>query len=161
MSSEKNGLTLIEVLVAILIFSIGVIGVITLFPLSIQNVQTSQDVLIATELAASTLEFFNQPGIQDAVAGGLILSGFMPIKDIDSGGSIVIPNTQEYHDLDDSTLSERYTGYERAVDVSLIPSDADFNDRYSVTVTIRWNDVRGRGRTFRMSGIIYAYKKAL
>lgn len=161
MISRKNALTLIEVLIAILVFSIGVIAVITMFPLSLQNVQTSQDILVATELASSTLEYFNQPvrSVQGAIAAGSLMSGFMPIKDINSAGSIIIPNTQSYYELEDDTIIPRYIGYERAIEAELMPSDSDFMDRYLVTVTIRWDDSRGRSQNFSLSGIIFANKR--
>ncbi len=161
MRSKKNALTLVEVLVAILVFSIGVIAVITLFPLSLQNVQTSQDVLIATELAASTVEYFNQPvnNVQAAILTNAILRGFMPIKDTNAHGRAIVPNTQMYVLLDDSTLIERYIGYERAIDVRMLASDADFTSRHILRVTIRWNDSRGRSREFTTSSIIFVNKR--
>ncbi len=161
MKSRKNALTLVEVLVAILVFSIGVIAVITLFPLSLQNVQTSQDLLIATELAASTVEYFNQPvnDIQAAILTSAILRGFMPIKDTNAGGRAIVPNTQMYVYLGDETLIERYIGYERAIDVRQLPADADFTERHLLRVTIRWNDSRGRAREFTTSSIIFTNKR--
>lgn len=160
MNTEKNALTLVEVLIAVLVFSIGIIGVILLFPISIENISVSQDLLIATELASSTIEFFNQPIVQieDAIKNNTIMTGFMPIKDFDSGGDLIIINSVEYDNLGDDAVIERYMEYERAISLSTLSADADLSERYSIVVTIRWNDSRGRSRTFSLSGVLYPYK---
>lgn len=158
--SSKNALTLVEVLVAVIVFSIGIVGVLTLFPLSVHNIQVSQDLLIVAELASSTISFFNQPIdlIEEAVKNSGIMAGFMPIKDIDSNGEIVIINSQEYFNLGDDTIIEHYIDYQRAIEINVLPADSTFAERHEIIVIIRWNDSRGRSRTFRVSGILYPDK---
>lgn len=103
--NTQKGFTLIEVLVAGLVLTVGMLGVLSLFAYSVGTLQTSQEDLIARQKAKEGLESafsardsgqitFDQ--IQNISNGGIFVDGFMQIYD--PPGADGIANT-----LDDST----------------------------------------------------------
>ena len=156
MKSSK-GLTVIEVLMAAMLVIFGLIAIGYTFPRSLQIVETSQDIMVATEIATNTLELLNQPfpHITDALRNGSILTGLMNIYEL---GPDMIPNS-----ADDQTQPRiaRYEKFQRAVTVTILPANGTYSDRAVVEVLVQWQDIQQRSRNFTVSATIDLEKAAL
>lgn len=152
MSGRNRGFGIVEVLIALLLFSIGILAISSLFPLSIKNVETSQDILIATEILTATIELLNQPSetIQSRLVDGRFQNTFQPIREL---VDIDLPNRPGYDD-DVNPLIERYIGFERQILIESLSAEIGFGPRVRVVVTIRWTDSTGRQRSISMPSII-------
>ena len=74
LSSKNKGFTLIELIIAIFILSVGILGVLGMFPLGIQVAKSSEMATVATQLAqAKTEEIISQP-YQEIFIGEVIES---------------------------------------------------------------------------------------
>ena len=69
------GFSLIEIMVAVVIFSVGVLGLGALFPLAVRNVNQGAMLTRATQHAQSKLEDLLDAGIGDLSAGADTLGG--------------------------------------------------------------------------------------
>ncbi len=91
--SRQSGFSLIEVLVAAVVLTIGLVGVLSVFSVAIATTQTSQENLIAKQLANDAMEsIFTARNtsqvqwlqIQNVGAGttpdGIFVTGFQPIN---------------------------------------------------------------------------------
>lgn len=147
-----RGFGLVEVLIALLLFTIGILAISNLFPLSLRNVETSQDILIASEIITGTIELLNQPSnpVQSAIASGIIMNNFQPIREL---AGFLVPNVPGY-DTDANPIILRYTGYERQILINSMPAEKAYGPRARVVVNVRWSDNTGRQRTMSMPAII-------
>ncbi len=59
---ETKGVGLLEVLVAMTILSIGIIGAMQLFPMAMRNVQTANERTVITNMASSRLQELQSAG---------------------------------------------------------------------------------------------------
>lgn len=146
----NRGFGIIEVLVALLLFSVGILAISGIFPLSVRNVETSQDVLIATEILTGTIELLNQPSntVQNALVDNMIRRDFQPIREL---GGAVVPNIPGYQN---NPVIPRYSHFERQILTDPMVPSAEFGPRVRVTVTVRWTDPSGRVRNISMPSII-------
>ncbi|MCK4545845.1 MAG: hypothetical protein KAW17_00250 [Candidatus Eisenbacteria sp.] len=69
------GFSVIEIMVAVVIFSIGVLGLGALFPLAIRNVNQSAMMTRATQYSKSKMEDLMDAGAQRVVSGADTLNG--------------------------------------------------------------------------------------
>jgi prepilin-type N-terminal cleavage/methylation domain-containing protein len=69
------GFSVIEIMVAVVIFSIGVLGLGALFPLAIRNVNQSAMMTRATQYAKSKMEDLMDAGAPTVTSGSDTLSG--------------------------------------------------------------------------------------
>lgn len=150
--TNSRGFGLVEVLIALLLFTIGILAISNIFPLSVRNVETSQDILIASEIMTGTIELLNQPSnpVQTALASGAIQNTFQRIRELEG---FIVPNVAGYND-NSNPLIPRYTSFERQILVTRMPDDPDYGPRVRVVVTVRWTDTTGRQRTMSMPAVI-------
>ncbi len=71
----EPGFSLIEIMVAVVVFSIGVLGLAALFPLAIKNVNQGAMLTRATQHAQSKMEDLMDAGIGELDSGADTLSG--------------------------------------------------------------------------------------
>ncbi len=150
--NKTGGFGLVEVLIALLLFTIGILAISNIFPLSVKNVETSQDLLIASEILTGTIELLNQPSnpVQTALASNAIMNTFQPIREL---ANHVVPNVAGYDDPG-NPLIPRYQNFERQILVNRMPEDPEYGPRVRVVVTVRWTDTTGRQRTMSMPAVI-------
>lgn len=72
---ERTGFSLIEIMVAVVIFSIGVLGLGALFPLAVRNVNQGAMLTRATQHAQSKMEELMDAGVDNLTSGADTLSG--------------------------------------------------------------------------------------
>lgn len=118
-TGDSLGFTLIEIVIAISIFSIGVIAVLNLFPKGLRLSQESKELSVATNLAQEKIEEYLAKNY-DEIPTGIIEAKSRVDND---------PNSQFY-------------AYQRTVESAFI--DSDLNDSISnidfkkIVVTIYW-----------------------
>ena len=66
----RKGYSLLEVLVAMAILMIGIIGTYRMFPISMRNAQKAKELVEASELAASRLDQLRAGSVTDAMVYG-------------------------------------------------------------------------------------------
>jgi len=157
---RQSGFTLIEVLIATVVLTIGLVGVLSVFAVAIATTQTSQQNLIAKQLANDAMESiftarntaqveWNQ--IQNVGAGttpdGIFVTGFQPINDsgVDAiygtaDDAVAAPEvlTQTGPDgilgtADDQTVS--LAGYQRKIEIAPVAGTSALRQ---ITITIEY-----------------------
>jgi len=87
-SQAERGFSMIEVMISIVILSIGLLSMLSVFGIAMAATQTSRDNAIAKQLANETMEGIltaretaniTWTQIQNTGSGGIFLSGFQPI----------------------------------------------------------------------------------
>src|SRR5260370_5841268 len=87
---RQQGFTLVEVMILVVIVTVGLVSMLAVFGLSLAATQTAQEDMIAKQLASQTLESiftardtsqitWNQ--IQNVSNGGIFVDGFTQILD--------------------------------------------------------------------------------
>src|SRR3989339_2189669 len=59
MMRDKSGLTLIEILIAIIVLTIGVVSILAIFPPSIKSASSSVEDTVAAKIAESVVDALN------------------------------------------------------------------------------------------------------
>jgi prepilin-type N-terminal cleavage/methylation domain-containing protein len=86
----QHGFTLIEVMISVVVLTVGLVSMLAVFGLSLAATQTAQDDMIAKQLATQTLESIftardtsqiSWSQIQNVANGGIFLDGFNQILD--------------------------------------------------------------------------------
>ena len=119
--NRKNGFTLLEALIAVVILAVGIISLAKIFPLALQTSRFSQQNTIAANLSQQKMEEIFSLGYQN----------------------IDIGNIEIRHHLDDNPQSQFY-GYEREafseyVDENLANSAIDTGIK-KITVNVYWEN---------------------
>jgi prepilin-type N-terminal cleavage/methylation domain-containing protein len=87
---EQRGFTLIEVMISVVVLTVGLVSMLAVFGLSLAATQTAQEDMIAKQLAAESLESIftardtsqiTWSQIQNAANGGIFVDGFTQILD--------------------------------------------------------------------------------
>ena len=71
----KKGLTLIEIIMAMAIMVVGIIGVVRLLPVGLKTSQSAEMLSKAAFLAQEKIEEFKLSGLDALIAGSVSLSG--------------------------------------------------------------------------------------
>ncbi|MBZ5719440.1 MAG: prepilin-type N-terminal cleavage/methylation domain-containing protein [Acidobacteriia bacterium] len=83
------GFTLIEVLISVMVLTVGLVSLLAVFGLAVSTTQTAQDDMIAKQEASEALESIftarntsqiSWAQILNVADGGIFLNGFQPIK---------------------------------------------------------------------------------
>lgn len=121
---KRKGFTLLEVLVALSVFTVGMLAVVTL--------GSQSQLLTKTSLVRTRAALLSQEGIETAIAEGYSL---LPVGELF---------------LDESTLDylgDEFSGYARQVEVDYVDSDMNIalNDTgmILITSTVTWDDTTG------------------
>lgn len=122
--NNQNGLTLLEVLIAMFILGVGILGLCPLFILSIDGNSISKDVISASSLSKERIEIYE--GMDSLPA--------TPYKNVenDIDGIYDVTTTIIGH-ATDSTIPDGY---------------------YKIDVYVDWNDKIGRSRSSTYSTLL-------
>jgi prepilin-type N-terminal cleavage/methylation domain-containing protein len=181
-SSSNRGFTLIEVLIAMVILMVGLLGLLALFGTALSATADAQGDLIAKQKARELLEAvyssrddagmsWNQ--IQnDNVAGGAFKTGWQPLLRVTPNTNQILgtstPNgpgegpAVDYVLAPDPagnlTVQVPLTNYQRRIDILpvLYPDGSTNQNLRSISVTVQ---VQGRiTRTYTVAGYISSYR---
>jgi prepilin-type N-terminal cleavage/methylation domain-containing protein len=181
-SSSNRGFTLIEVLIAMVILMVGLLGLLALFGTALSATADAQGDLIAKQKARELLEAvyssrddagmsWNQ--IQnDNVAGGAFKTGWQPLLRVTPNTNQILgtstPNgpgegpAVDYVLAPDAagnlTVQVPLTNYQRRIDILpvLYPDGSTNQNLRSISVTVQ---VQGRiTRTYTVAGYISSYR---
>ena len=87
--SDQSGFSLIEVMISMAILTIGSLGLLSVFGVAVRATQTSQQDMIARQMASEAIESIytarnssqvNWSQIQNVSSGGIFLNGFNSLK---------------------------------------------------------------------------------
>jgi hypothetical protein len=177
MKSSESGVTLVEVMIASLLLTIGLLTAAMTMGSGISAVYISQEQLIAKQKAQEALESvimarntqqigFDQ--IQNVAAGGIFAAGFQPIENMGVDG---IPNTSDdavpveslsfpgadglLGTADDVTMS--LANYKRRITISNItlppPSTATDPDVRRIDIDVQYT-LRNSTKTVQVSSLV-------
>jgi len=103
---NKNGFSIVEVIVAVGIITIGIIPIITLFNQNLRSEIRNKNVLIATYLANESIEIVRQkrdnswsvgdPSWMTDIPTGDVIVGLNDNTDIRKGWEIIVPGNADY-----------------------------------------------------------------
>ncbi len=158
--SQQRGFTLIEVLIATVVLTVGLVGVLSVFSVAIATTQTSQQNLIAKQLANDAMESIftarnsNQAQwdqLQNVGAAttpdGIFVKGFQPINNpgpdgiygtaddaTDTPEVLTLPGPDGIMNTpDDQTIS--LAGYQRQIEIDPV---AGTDTLRTITITIQY-----------------------
>jgi prepilin-type N-terminal cleavage/methylation domain-containing protein len=157
----QRGFSLLEVLIAMAILSVGLLALLGLFAVAVGAVQHAQEDLIAKQKAREVLEgiyaarndsSIGWDQIQNVSAGGIFEDGF---QDMQTAGPDGIVGTG-----DDGAIEEingiPLTNFQRQIAIGSVPGSSDASLR-QVTVTIRCFTT-GAPRDYAVSGYISKFR---
>ncbi|HWP85904.1 MAG TPA: type IV pilus modification protein PilV [Terriglobia bacterium] len=178
-SVSQRGFGLIEVLIAVLILTVGLVGLASLFGVSVATTYQAQESLLAKQLAREALESiftarnthqitFDQ--IRNVAAGGIFLDGLLPVTTPGPDGLVGTaddgPEVQMVLAGPDGVVGtgddviRRLTGYRRQIQIDPIirpDGSIDANLR-QVTVTIQYPSVRGPALNYRVGTYVSRFR---
>jgi hypothetical protein len=177
MKSSESGVTLIEVMIASLLLTVGLLTAAMTMGSGISALYISQEELIAKQKAQEALESvimgrntqeFGFDQIQNVAAGGKFVAGFQPIQAMGNDG---IPNTNDESGpvetlifpgpdgllgtADDATMS--LSNYQRRITISNVmlpsPSTNVDPDIRRIDVDVQYV-VKGQTKVVRVSSLV-------
>lgn len=181
-SLSNHGFTLLEVMIAIVILMVGLLGLLALFGTALSATANAQGDLIAKQKARELLEAVyssrDDAGMtwaqiqNDNVAGGAFKAGWQPLLRVTPNTNQILgtstPNgpgegpAADYVLAPDAagnlTVQVPLTNYRRRVDILpvLYPDGSTNQNLRSITVTVR---VQGRiNRDYTVAGYISSYR---
>ena len=120
----QSGMTLIEVLVALLIFSVGILGVAMLQLNALKYTDSSMRSMHVSFIAHDLFERIRaNPGTSYALAS---------LSEAPTSGSLAVPRQQDLYDF--ATQLKRAVGDDAEASIAVAGS--------SVTLTLKWDDSR-------------------
>lgn len=139
---SRNGFTLVEVLIALTIFAIGVLGIISLQSITLVSTDTSGNMSLARILASDQLERI--AGMPYGSASLSVCSTAFCHSDVGNGLGGVTPSVT----LDQTGAARSNGRFLRDWNVTTVATGI-----LNVTVRVRWTDVPGgpssaRARTY-------------
>lgn len=138
----RNGFSLLEVLVAVVIMAIGVIGIAGLQITSSVYSESSMHRSNASALAREIVERM-RANIDDAKAGGYSISSLPTLTTNCKGNTQdCSPAQMRQHDL--RIWSARVTALLPGGDATIVTGADNGTDPVDITVTMGWDDSRGQ-----------------
>jgi type IV pilus modification protein PilV len=160
----QAGFGLIEVIIAVMILTVGLVGLASLFGISVASTHQSQEGLIAKQLAREALESiftarnthqitFDQ--IRNAGAGGIFLDGMQQATTAGTDGLVGTADDGAVAEMtlpgpdgmlgtaDDEVRPLAYFQREILIEPIIRPDGNPDANMREVTITIRYRNVRG------------------
>lgn len=159
-SGRERGFSLVEVLIAMVILTVGLLPLVGLFTTSVQRMTASTPMLVAREKAREAIESVHAardtgqaswPTIRNVSDGGVFLDGAQAVKKPGNDGLV---NT-----ADDSVLELPTAEFTREIRISPLNIDgsgAVNPNLREVRVTVRYK-VYGAWRSYVMTTFISSY----
>ncbi len=147
---SRNGFTLIEVLIAMAVLSVGLLGVATLFPIAYVNVDSGGRLTEGTALAQSFLEQLRTIGANDfdGMAGAFPAQGFNGMSTNACAGDAICVAWSNNLDVANGGQLPQGVGTVAitcqdgaGVGQPCTPSQAGW--LATINVTVNWRDLRG------------------
>ena len=175
---RERGLTLLEVMIAMMIMFVGLLGLLALFGTAVSATQYAQQDLIAKQKAREALEAIYSARddsqvsfaqIQnDNVPLGIFKSGFQSLYRISPGSSGILGTASEGPQLDyvyapdangQLTVQVPLTNYQRQIEIDpTFSSNGNVNDNLRmIKVTVRVAANAGQFRDYTVAGYISSY----
>jgi type II secretory pathway pseudopilin PulG len=135
MTSER-GVTLVETLIAMIVLTVGAVGMASAFLFAMQSATTSPNELVATQKAAEAVESVfsardshtvTWAQLHNVADGGIFLDGPQPMN---TSGDDGIINTGD----DGETLDEDLTGFTREITITDVGSSTSTLRQIQVVV---------------------------
>jgi prepilin-type N-terminal cleavage/methylation domain-containing protein len=176
--NPQAGFTVVEVLIAAVILSVGLVALLGLFTAGITSVQNAQEQLIARQKAKETLEAIysarnsnqvNFDMIQNSADGGIFTGGTQQLLESGADG---IPGTADDGNVEEivmpgpdqvlGTADDEHrslTEFQREIAFRpLFRADGSFNaDLRQIDVTVSYLTA-GKRRSYNLSGYISRYR---
>jgi len=159
MMKEQNGFTLLEVIIAIVIFSIGLLAVASMQMSAIKGNHFSGTLTEATNWAADQMEQllskdFTDPELQDTDGDGTNQDGDNDWIDDDGGNfgldHVADPDSDGQPDNDTTGLQADFQETQGIYTISWnVAEDVASNDTKTVKVTVSWTE-RGAAKTYEI-----------
>lgn len=158
--ASEAGFSLIEVLAAMLVLTVGLLPIVALFTTSVQRMTASTPMLMAREKAREAIESVHAardtgeaswPTIQNTGSGGVFLSGPQPLR---APGVDGLVNTGDYGAVE--LLASEFTREILITPLSLDPGPGINPNLREVKVIVRYK-VYGSWRQYVMTTYISAY----
>jgi prepilin-type N-terminal cleavage/methylation domain-containing protein len=184
-ASAMRGFSLIEVMVSVVILTIGLVALLGVFGMAIASTHNSQQDMIAKQLAQETMEALftaretaniTWPQIQNSGTGqipdGIFVTGLQPIKQPGVDGiigtaddaaapaqTLTLPGPDGIVGTSDDVI-QSLTDFQRSVTITpVIAAGAAVADLRTVTVTVQYRTAQRRApKTYVMSGFISQYR---
>lgn len=177
--THQRGFTILEVLIAAVIITVGMVSLLGLFATAISSMQLSQEELIAKQKSKEMLEAIYAARnsqqitfdmIQNTGDGGIFLAGPQQLKDSGPDG---IPDTADDGQIEEIVLPgldgvlgtaddehRQLSGFTREVIFRpLMRPDGSFNpDLRQVDIKISYFTAGGKQRSYSLSGYISRYR---
>lgn len=182
---KQDGFSLMEVLIAMLILTVGLIGLARLFAQAIGTMHLSQERMIAKQKARETLESIYTARntqqitfdmIRNVGAGGIFLDGMQQMRDPNPGGgggdglvgtaddgpiqTIRLPGPDGLLNTADDEIRV-LSDFRRQIAIVpvLLPSGTPNPDLRQITVTVQYNAVVGQNpATFSVGSLISRFR---
>jgi hypothetical protein len=173
------GFSIAEVMTAMFILSVGLVGMLALFSTAIDNMQGSQEDLICKQKAREAVEaiFTARESAQinfsninnNTTAGGVFVTGFQPlglpgadglIGTADDGPTetMVLPGADGVLGTNDDQVIV-LSNYQRQISITTLMSGNVPNpDVRQLQVTVQYTNDRGRVRTYTINTLISRYR---
>ena len=176
---RENGFTLVEVIIAVLILTLGLVSLAGLFGASIGTMYFAQENLIAKQIARDTAESiftarntqqitFDE--IQNVGSGGIFLDGPQSPREPGADGlagtaddgpisEMVQPGPDGYMNTADDEIRS-LVSYQRAISIQPIlrPDGTTNPDVRQLTVSVQFSNVRGQPITYQFGSYVSRFR---
>lgn len=158
-TSIQQGFSLVEVLITLVVISIGVLGHVSFQKLVYRDTSLAATRNVAAEMASAKLEDLRGFSVLETEIGRF---AFEDIADNAGGGqgngTVSVGNTEFTRSW---TTTDYYYSSDLAAPTTSVPAGSPLPDFKAVTVTIGWQDTGGNAQTLNISTHIAGVDPAL
>lgn len=170
----EQGFTLVEAMISVVVLTIGLVAVLSVFAVAVSSMQNVQMDQIARQKATETLEsiFTARQTAQLSFASiqntpnGIFIPGMVPLSDAGKDGldgtgddvvppaPITVPGSNGVLDgIHDKQIS--LTNFQRQIQILNIPSEPNVRQ---VIVTVRYPGPRGNWRSYSVQALVSSFR---
>jgi type II secretory pathway pseudopilin PulG len=170
----EQGFTLVEAMISVVVLTIGLVAVLSVFAVAVSSMQNVQMDQIARQKATETLEsiFTARQTAQLSFASiqntpnGIFTAGMVPLSDAGNDGldgtgddvvppaAITVPGSNGVLDgIHDKQIS--LTNFQRQIQILNIPSEPNVRQ---VIVTVRYPGPRGNWRSYSVQALVSSFR---
>lgn len=177
----QQGFTLIEVLISMVVLTIGMVSLLGVFGMALAKTQSTQEDMIAKRIAQEAYEAIftaretanvQWAQIQNTGAGGIFLSGFQPVYNAGADGIIgtaddaasgietmVLPGPDGIVGTADD-INVPLTNYQRSISITpVVSGGVAAADLRNITITVQYYTAPSQfPKTYVLSGFISQYR---